>query len=139
MNHRTRIRLMQSGMALILILFVSILASLLLRGRRESAQEEPTVSDRLAEEALEAEAEQVSKGFEVTRTREGVVVLTVRAERLLGLRGDVYLLEHPTLEIHHEGEEPSAVRWMQRETRAFKRVMCAGAGRSCTTSRAARS
>ncbi len=109
MNHRTRVRLLQSGVALVLLVFLAALAGMILQGQRDAAPEQPSATQKLAEEALQAEAEQVSTGFEVTRTREGAPEITVRADRLLGLRGDVYLLQEPTLEIHHEGQQPSIV------------------------------
>jgi len=110
MNHRTRVRLLQSGVALVLLLFIAVLVRMMLQGQRDAAPEQPSATEQFAAEALQAEAEQISTGFEVTRTREGAPEITVRAERLLGLRGDVYLLQEPTLEIHHEGQEPSIVQ-----------------------------
>lgn len=113
MNHRTRVRLLQSGVAFLLLLFVAGLAWTMLQGQRDAAGSQPSVAGKLAEEALQASAEQISTGFEVTRTREGAPEITVHAERLLGLRGAIYLLQNPTLEIHHDGREPSLVTGLQ--------------------------
>ena len=75
MNHRTRVRLLQAGVALVLLLFLSGIAWTLLQSRNAASVEDvPSAVEELAEAARQAEAEQVSTGFEVTRTQEGAVI-----------------------------------------------------------------
>lgn len=109
MNYTTRVRWLQFLVGASLLAFLGFLTLLLLDRDSRVVPKVPEAQEILEAEGMDAQAEQLSTKFEVTRTREGIVELTIRAEKLLGLEGDVYLLEQPTLIIHHPGGKTSTV------------------------------
>ena len=103
MNPQSRLRRIQIGLGVGLIVFLVGLAGMLLYRARPGSGGDP-LPPIVTETEEGQSATQISTGFRVTRTREGTAEFQVQASRLLGLEEGVYLLEDPIIEIHHEDQ-----------------------------------